>query len=136
MSHILLECPSSIDPFYIVSFYIKWVTIYYTIYVVSFYIKWVTTSWTRSTFHFIIARIWFDSWQLDSFQVVIVDNRVKQNYFNEWDINTISPLKWFYFSPFFFAWSSFFLHIFLAFSSFWWTGCKCLYFTVHTSGVH
>ena len=47
-------CQRNSAPFYIVSFYIKWVTIYYTIYVVSFYIKWVTTSWTHSIFHFII----------------------------------------------------------------------------------
>ena len=53
-------CQRSSDPFYIVSYYIKWVT---TVcprsstpilwccvgsYILSYYIKWVTTSWTYS----------------------------------------------------------------------------------------
>ena len=67
-------CPGSIEPFYIVSYYIKWVTTSWTyssrtypcvdknqhpkhticsrsldlIYIVSYYINWVTTSWTYS----------------------------------------------------------------------------------------
>ena len=41
-------CPRSSDPFYIVSYYIKWVTTSWTYSIVTYDIKWVTTSWTYS----------------------------------------------------------------------------------------
>ena len=47
-------CPRSSYPFYITTYYIKWVTTSWThssypIYIVIHYVKWVTTSWKYST---------------------------------------------------------------------------------------